>query len=466
MTEPKLALRRYQELMVEYALGHKRCALFAGMGLGKTVSTLTALSTILTLEGGKVLVLAPKRVAQSTWPFEAKKWEHIRHLRVMPVLGSATERRDALRQDADIYTMNYDNLVWLVEHYGDAWPFTVVVADESTRLKSFRLRQGGKRAQALAKVAHTKIERFILLTGTPAPNGLLDLWGQTWMLDAGQRLGRSFTAFKDRWFVTSYDGFGSSPQAHAQAEIQAALGDICLTLDPKDWFDLNDPIVTNLYVDLPREARKLYKDMEKQMFLELDGHEVEAFSAAAKTQKLLQLANGSLYLPPPDGIPKAVKEWRPVHEAKLDALDSIIAEANGMPVLVAYHFVSDLARLKAAFPQGRQLDANSKTIADWNAGKIPILFAHPQSAGHGLNLQDGGNILVFFGHNWNLEDRLQIIERIGPVRQLQAGYNRPVYIYNILARDTVDELVLERVQTKREVQDILLDALNRHKRSR
>lgn len=465
MTAPMLSLRRYQDLMVGYTIEHKRCALFAGMGLGKTVSTLTALSTILTLEGGKVLVLAPKRVAQSTWPFEAKKWPHIKHLRVMPVIGSATERRDALRQDADIYTTNYDNLVWLVEHYGDAWPFTIVVADESTRLKSFRLRQGGKRAQALAKVAHTKIERFILLTGTPAPNGLLDLWGQMWMLDAGQRLGRSFTAFKDRWFTTSYDGFGSTPVGNAQADIQAAIGDICLTLDPKDWFDLNDPIVTNLYIDLPREARKLYKDMEKQMFLELEGHEVEAFSAAAKTQKLLQLANGALYLTPEDGA-KGPKEWKPVHEAKLDALDSIIAEANGMPVLVAYHFVSDLARLKAAFPQGKQLDASSKTIADWNAGKIPILFAHPQSAGHGLNLQDGGNILVFFGHNWNLEDRLQIIERIGPVRQLQAGYNRPVYIYNIVARDTVDELVLERVQTKREVQDILLDALNRHKRGR
>lgn len=458
-----LELRPYQEIMATYAVDNKRCALFAGMGLGKTVSTLTAISSILTLEGGKVLVLAPLRVARTTWPGEVRKWPHLRHLRIMPVIGDAGERRSALSHDADIYTMNYDNLVWLVEHYGEAWPFTVVVADESTRLKSFRLKQGGKRAQALAKVAHLRIERFIELTGTPVPNGLLDLWGQVWMLDAGLRLGRSFTAFKDRWFSASRDGFGSVPHAHSQGEIQELLKDICLTLEPKDWFDLKDPIVTNVSVDLPTKARLLYRGMEKEMFLELEGHQVEAFTAATKTQKLLQIASGAVYLDQEEGA-KGPRKWKVVHDEKIDALRSIVEEANGAPVLVAYHFISDLARLKAAFPKGKALDASPKTIDAWNAGAIPIMFAHPQSAGHGLNLQDGGNILVFFSHNWNLEDRLQIIERIGPVRQKQAGHDRPVFIYNIIARGTVDELVLERVQTKREVQDILLDAMNRHKR--
>ena len=194
------------------------------------------------------------------------------------------------------------------------------------------------------------------------------------------------------------------------------------------------------------------------MFTSLDtGHEVEAFNAAAKTQKCLQIANGAMY------VGEGAIEWTELHKAKLEALDSIIEEAAGMPVLVAYHFKSDLARLLKAFPQGRHLDKNPQTIRDWNKGKIPVLFAHPASAGHGLNLQDGGNIIVFFGLNYNLEEHLQIIERIGPTRQLQAGHDRAVFIYRIVAKDTVDELVLERLETKREVQDILMSAMRRYK---
>jgi SNF2 family DNA or RNA helicase len=203
--------------------------------------------------------------------------------------------------------------------------------------------------------------------------------------------------------------------------------------------------------------------MEKEMFMQLDEHEIEAFNAAARTQKLLQLSSGAVYLDPKvgdDTAPKA-KEWRKIHDVKLEILEDIVEEAGGTPIIVAYHFRSDLARLQKHFPKARVLDKNPSTISEWNAGKIPILLAHPQSAGHGLNLQDGGNILVFFSHNWALEDRLQIIERIGPMRQLQSGHNRPVYIYNILARDTMDELVLDRVNSKREVQDILLDAMRR-----
>ena len=448
--------REYQGLIGGHILDVPRCAVWAGMGLGKTISTLTALDQLFMAgEDAPVLVLAPLRVAKTTWPEEAVKWNHLHQVEVVPIVGNEAERIRACNTRASVYTTNYENLVWLIKHYGDRWPFRTVVADESTKLKGFRLRQGGKRAQALASVAHTKVKRFINLTGTPSPNGLVDLWGQTWFLDGGERLGRTFSAFRARWFQKSFDGYGSTALPKAQVEMQDRLRDICLTIDAKDYFDLDEPIVNNIFIDLPIRARELYRDMEKQMFMELDGgHEVEAFNAAARTMKCLQIANGAAYI-------DDQQNWKDIHDEKLQALEDIIEEASGAPVLVAYHFKSDLERLRHAFPTGRVLDANPQTIRDWNAGSIPILFAHPQSAGHGLNLQDGGNILVFFTHNWNLEERLQILERIGPVRQKQAGHERPVFIHNIIARDTVDELVLERVETKREVQDILLAAMKR-----
>lgn len=438
--------------------------MWAGMGLGKTVSTLTALDNLTLLgEGGKTLVLAPLRVAKTTWPEEARKWEHLKHTRVVAVVGSEAERRQALKRDATVYTMNYDNIPWLVDLYGERWPFQHVVADESTKLKGFRLRQGGQRARALGKIAHTKIKRFTQLTGTPAPNGLLDLWGQAWMLDAGARLGKSFTACKERWFRVSHDGYGHTAYDHSLVEIQGLMADIALTVNAADWFDLADPIVNNVYVDLPPRARGLYDEMEKNFFIELEGHEVEAFNSAARSQKLLQIANGAAYVDPladSDDHPRS-REWKEIHDAKLQALEDIVEESAGMPVLVAYTFKSDLARLLKAFPKGRVLDDASSTLHDWNTGKIPVLFAHPQSAGHGLNMQDGSNILVFFGHTWNLEHRLQMAERVGPVRQMQSGHNRPVFIHNIISRDTIDELVIARVETKREVQDLLLDWKNK-----
>lgn len=447
--------------MIDHAISNPRCALWAGMGMGKTSSTLAVCDALL-LAGlaRRPLILAPLRVARSTWPGEAEKWAEFSHLRVQPIIGSAEERRAALQASADIFTINYDNLVWLVETLGEYWPFDMVVADESTRLKNFRIKQGGKRTQALSNVAHSKVKRWINLTGTPAPNGLNDLWGQTWFLDGGYRLGRSYSDFENRWFgyqrakdaVTAHKTFVKRIVfPHSQTEIQDRLRDICLTLDPKDWFDLNDPIVRTVEVELPAKARKHYRDMEREMFTHLEGHDIEAFAAAAKTIKCLQMANGAAY------VGESNTEWVVTHDEKIEALRSVVEEAAGAPVLVAYHFRSDLARLQAAFPEARQLDASPQTIEDWNAGQIPILLAHPASAGHGLNLQDGGNILVYFGHWWNLEERQQILERIGPMRQKQAGHERPVFVYNIVARDTVDEVVIDRMQSKREVQDLLLE---------
>lgn len=453
MTGAVFTPRPYGQLITDHILQIPRCAVWAGMGLGKTVSTLNALNDLQLVDNRPVLVLAPLRVARSTWPDEARKWKHLQHLQVSPIVGNENERRRALRTDANIFTCNYEQLPWLVDFYGERWPFSTVVSDESTKLKGFRLRQGTQRAKALAQVAHTKVKRFIELTGTPSPNGLADLWGQVWFLDRGHRLGRTYDAFRQRWFEKSYDGYGVTAKSYAQEQIQRALRDLCITIDAKDWFDLREPIVTNIFVDLPARARALYEDMEKRMFMEIEEHEVEAFGAAARTVKCLQLANGAAY------VGEDSRDWREVHDAKIDALEDVLEESGGMPVLVAYNFKSDLARLLKAFPSGRQLDANPQTIVDWNAGKIPVLFAHPAGAGHGLNLQDGGNILVFFGHDWNLENRLQIIERIGPTRQMQAGHDRAMFIYNIIARDTVDEMVIERVNSKREVQDILLDAM-------
>ena len=303
-------------------------------------------------------------------------------------------------------------------------------------------------------MAHTHVKRFVGLTGTPAPNGVKDLWGQTWFLDQGERLGRTYTAFQQRWFYTGYDGFSLQPYEHTQAEVQERLKDICLTVR---GLDVDEPIVAPVYVDLPGAVRDVYETMEKDFYAELEGGVVEAANAAVKTQKLLQLANGTLYVDDEGN-------WEEIHAGKLDALDSVIEEANGAPVLVAYHFRHDLDRLRRRYPKARVLDADPDTITQWNAGKIQLLFAHPASAGHGLNLADGGNILAFYGVNWNLEEYMQIIERIGPMRQKQAGHDRPCLVYPILARDTVDELVMERLSSKRSVQDILLEAMERRKK--
>lgn len=461
MSRQAFTPREYQHAIIDHVLNLQRGAVWAGMGMGKSVSTLTALDILEITEPGPALVLAPLRVAASTWPDEAKKWAHLTNVEVSAVVGTPEERRAALRRPATIYATNYDNLPWLVEQLGDKWPFRKVVADESTKLKSFRLQQGGKRAHALGRVAHCKVDRFIELTGTPSPNGLQDLWGQAWFLDKGVRLGRSFEAFKSRWFQSIQVGSDRhatrlDPLPFAQEQIEDRMRDLCLSLDARDYFDISEPIVNVIRVELPAKARRLYKDMEREMFLALEcGTEVEAFNAASKTIKCLQLANGAIY------TDDTCSAFADIHDAKLQALEDVIEEAAGMPVLVAYHFKSDLARLQRAFPKGRALDKDPQTIRDWNAGKIPLLFAHPASAGHGLNLQDGGNILAFFGHWWDLEQYQQIIERIGPTRQAQAGHDRPVFIHHIVATDTMDELVMARRESKREVQDLLLEAMKR-----
>ena len=465
--------RTYQRPMIDHVLDLERCSLWAGLGTGKTVATLSAID-ILQLSGmtKPALVLAPLRVAKHTWSNETGKWDHLSGMDVAPIVGTPGEREAALRSilrgHANVGTINYDNLPWLIEKLDGQWPFGMIVADESTRLKSFRggfrthptsgkvyyQGGGGTRARALGRVAH-QTERFVNLTGTPASNGLADLWGQQWFIDAGKRLGRSHDAFMQRWFVKGHNGFGYEPHAFAEEQIHAALADVCQTVDIRDYYDIGEPVVNIVEVELPAKARRLYRSMEKKMFMELAGHEVEAVHAAAKTIKLLQICNGAAF------VDEDSAAWEEIHDAKLQALESVVEEANGAPVLVAYHFKPDLARLKRAFKHGIDLSTD-EGLARAMKGEGRVWFAHPMSLGHGVDgLQEHCNIIAFFGHWWSLENHDQIIERVGPTRQMQAGKDRPVYVHYIIAVDTVDEMVRERQVTKRSTQDILLEAMKR-----
>ena len=454
-----LILRPPQIPMVDFTVENKRCSLFAGMGLGKSSSTLFALD-VMKLQGvigdSPTLVIGPARVARDTWPEEVSKWSQFASLKIVALCGTPKERLALLKtKGVDIFTISYELVPWLVEHFLERWPFRQVVADESDRLKGFRSRQGGRRARALGRVAHNLTDRWVNLTGTPSPNGLKDLWGQQWYIDRGERLGRTYSAFLERWFKPTWSGFGVEPMPHAEKEIHAALKDCCLTIDPKDYFDLKEPIVTEIKVKLPPKARAIYKALEKELFAELGAAgNIEVFNSASLTNKLLQIANGAAYV----NYPK----WVPIHDEKIEALRSIQSEAGNTPLLVAYSFKSDLARIKTAFPQAVEL-SSAEGLRSFKNGGSGMGLAHPKSMGHGIDgLQKITNILVRFGHSWNLGETMQMLGRIGPMRQLQAGLDRAVWIYNIVTVDTLDETVLESHAMKESVQTALLRAMNRY----
>lgn len=450
--------RKYQEMATQHMLDNPRCAIWAQPGLGKTASVLAALDHHYLIGRTKpTLIIAPLIVANLTWPDEIKKWGNFRHLEASIVTGDLTRRTAALKKDASLYITNFENIEWLVDNLRDKWPFEHIVVDEATRLKGFRLRQGVKRAGKLACVSHRSTQYFTELTGTPCPNGLIDLWGQIWFLDGGKRLGVSFTEFLRRWFIMGNKHYIYRPRDDAQKGIQKALQDICLTVNSKDWLNLRTPVTARRYVVLPRPARKIYEELVKKFIAELTpGVQVEAVNAATLVNKLLQVANGAVYT-------EDNKSFKEIHSAKLQVLESIITELAGAPVLVSYSFQSDAQRILKAFPGAEILKAGGdmeSIVRRWNSGKIPVLLIHPAAAGYGVSLQDGGNTLVFFGQTWNLEHRLQVIERIGPARQKQAGHDRGVFIYDILAKDTVDERVFTFAGKKQKVQDILMEALS------
>jgi SNF2 family DNA or RNA helicase len=405
-----------------------------------------------------ILIIAPKRVARDTWPSETKKWAEFNHITISAIIGTPKERQTALKRKVMVYTTNNENIEWLIAYHGDKWPYKVIVFDESSRLRGYRTRQGTKRAQALMSVAFKNNCRFIELTGTPNPNGLINLWGQLAFLDKGERLGKSFASFEQRWFRRGFDGFSLDALPHAQKEIESKIKDLCISIDLKDYMDIKKPVESNIEVNLPEGARKLYKDMEKQFFMELDGHPIEAFNAAAKSGKLSQICNGAAY------VNIDSREWKEIHTAKIEALESLIEESNGMPIMVSYNFVSDRERLLKHFGKDAVDLATEKGFKDFLTGKFSIGIAHPASMAHGVDgLQYVTNIIAHFGIGWDLELYDQINGRVGPTRQLQAGFDRPAFVYHIIAKNTIDELVLERLTSKRKVQDILLEALKARK---
>lgn len=460
--------REYQPACVDFIMRNPRCNLWAPPGMGKTTSLLNAADIMyLTSDLTRpILVLGPLRVAREVWTDEAAKWSNFSHIIPSTIVGTEKERLRAVRKDASVYTANYEQIPWLVAHYKDKWPFQMIVADESTKLKSFRLNQGGRRAAMLGKVAWLPdVERFVNFTGTPSPNGLMDLWGQQWFIDKGQRLGVTFGAFLERWFyreANKDDGYMGRLKAfrHSNDEIIARLQDVTMSLDPADWFELEKPVHHVMKIKLPPKARAIYRDLENQMFSELEGEgpDIEAFNAAALTQKCLQLANGAVIVRDDVARPP-VKFVQHIHDEKIDALESIIEESTG-PVLVAYNFVSDKDRILKHFGDDVAVLSEKAGMKRFKAGQARIGLAHPKSVGHGVDgLQDVTNVLIRFGHDWNLEERMQMLERIGPTRQAQSGHKRPVLVYDLIAEDTVDETVLERHKTKRDIQDLLMQSM-------
>lgn len=475
----KFQRRPYQKPITSFIVSKKRCNIWATMGSGKTGATLWAINSLYatgamadwdpeTETGDRVLILAPLRVASITWPDEQEKWQFA-NIRITDATGKPAWREQALLSDANVVCTNYESIDWLLNYYGKDWPFSMVVADESTKLKGFRTRQGSKRAKALSKIAHKelrhgfRVNRWVNLTGTPAPNGLIDLWGQQWFVDGGNALGSSYTAFTDRFFNSVRVGNNAFavqkiPTKSADKQIHRLLKSSSLTVDAAEYFGCDKPTSVPVVVALPPKARKYYDEMEKVLRVELESGEVEAANAAAKTAKCLQIAGGAVYLSDADG--DASKEWQELHDAKLQGLESIVDELSGAPLLVSYQYRHDVPRILKRFPQAVALAKGRKAdeqVRAWNAGKIPMLLVHPASAGHGLNLQDGGHHLAIFNDTWNYEHYAQVIERIGPIRQMQAGHPRPVFVYHIQAKGTLDQVIAQRRDGKKSVQDLVME---------
>lgn len=439
----KSDMHEYQHKAVRFIKDKKRCLLLLSMGLGKTVSTLTAISDLKdSFAVNKVLVIAPLRVANTVWEQEASNWEHLRHLRVSVCTGSASKRLSALHYDADIYVINRENVVWLLEHYKGKPPFDCVVVDESSSFKN----PSSQRFKALRKMLPVT-EYMILLTGTPSPNGLMDVWSQTYLVDFGMSLGRTITSYRQRFFDKDYFGFGYEIKDGSSDKIHELMKPYTLSMQAEDYLELPDSIPIYQKVQMPAKAVRDYAEFEKELFIELEGAEVEAMSAAVLANKLLQYANGALYV-------DEFGAWEQVHDAKIDALKEIVEDNDGETMLVAYNFKSDLARLLKAFPDAVVLDKSAETVSRWNSGEIKMLLAHPASAGHGLNLQRGGSLAVWFGLTWSLELYQQFNARLHRQGQL-----KPVRIVHIVSEGTIDETVIKAIDSKESVQNLLLNAL-------
>lgn len=436
----------YQEYSHDLMINKTHAALFLDCGLGKTVISLTAIDDLMFdyFEVSRVLVIAPLRVAQSTWDDEKSKWDHLKNLRISKVLGSEAKRIEALRVKADIYIINRENVKWLVDRFVKAWPFDMVIIDE---LSSFKSHQAG-RFKALKKVRPC-MKRVVGLTGTPAPNGLLDLWAQVYLLDGGKRLGRTITSYRDQYFLPDKRNqhiiFSYKAKKNAKKEIYKKLEDICVSMKASDYLELPDRINNKIDVSLPDLVKEKYKQLERDLLLPLEDSDIVANTAGVLTNKLLQMANGAIY--------DENGDVEIIHDEKLKALDDLIEAANGKPVLVFYSYKHDKDRIKKHLKTVRLLE-NKDDIDAWNRGEIDVMLTHPASAGHGLNLQAGGNIIVWFGLTWSLERYYQANSRLH-----RQGQKETVIIHHIIAKDTIDEDVMRSLDKKEMNQEELLRAV-------
>lgn len=434
----------YQQFATDFILEHPVSCLMLDMGLGKTIITLTALwqLTLDSFDVSRILVIAPKRVAADTWPKELSKWEHLKGLDASLVMGTQAEREAALRRQTFLYIINRENVSWLVENH--RWDFDMVVIDE---LSSFKSNQA-QRFKALKKV-RPLVSRIVGLTGTPAPNSLLDLWPEMYLMDMGQRLGRFIGGFRERFFTPDKRSreiiYSYKPREGAEEAIYNLISDICISMKAVDYLDMPELIMNRVEVSMDSREQKIYDDFQRDMVVNLHGEVLDAVNAAVLSGKLLQMANGAVY-----GENHKVLR---IHDRKLDALEDLVEAANGKPLLVAYWYEHDLQRIKARFKTARCIDT-TKDINDWNAGRIPLALIHPASAGHGLNLQDGGCTIVWFGLTWSLELYQQLNARLW-----RQGQKHTVVIHHIVTKGTHDEDVLRALECKDTRQTALIDAV-------
>jgi hypothetical protein len=431
-------LHDYQVEFIEFISKIKKCGLFLDMGLGKTTTSLTAASDFLDdFFVMKVLVIAPLRVSNTVWKQEAQGWEHLKHLNIKICTGTAKERVDALNSNADIYVINRENVQWLVENV--KWQWDMVIIDESSSFKN----HAAKRFRALKKVLK-HVKSIILLTGTPTPKGLIDLWPQLFLIDSGERLGKNITIYRSRFFGQDYSGFNYVPLEGSDEKIKELIKDVCVTMKATgnvERIDLYE------YIDMPPAIRTQYKELEKEFLLSLEGGaDIEVPTAAVLSGKLLQMCNGAVY--------DADGKSHQIHDLKIKALKEMMEDNPGENFLVAYNYKSDLERLQKAFPNAVTLSRSGKEVVPWNEGKLGMLLAHPASAGHGLNIQHGGSVIIWFGLNWSLELYQQFNARLH-----RQGQKNIVRIMHIVIKNGLDEKVLKALASNAKTQDELIEYL-------
>ncbi|MBQ7198386.1 MAG: DEAD/DEAH box helicase [Selenomonadaceae bacterium] len=440
----KFNARPYQAVAIKKIIENPAVCLMLDMGMGKTVATLTAIQELIynRFEVQKVLVIAPLRVAETTWLDECATWEHL-DLKIVPVLGALNKRISALKTNADVYVINRENVSWLADYYGKDFPFDMVVIDESSSFKNSQ----SKRFKSLRKV-RPLIKRVVELTGTPAPNSLMDLWSQIFLLDRGERLGRTIGEYRRKYFdegmKSGHIVYNWNLKKGADKVIHKKIADLCVSMKSEDYLIL--PPVINNFVKIPLDnaVQKLYLQFTKELVAEIDGQDLVASTAAVLANKLLQFANGAVY----DSDDNVAE----IHSAKLDALAEIRETVN-QSLLIFYWFKHDLARLQEKFPDAVTLKS-ADDIKKWNAGKISMLLVHPASAGHGLNLQYGGSVIIWFSLTWSLELYQQANKRLHRI-----GQEKPVVIHHLIAQNTIDENVVRVLSDKNARQNDLLNAL-------